>query len=341
MVIDKMMIGGAEQVFEDLVLLLKSKIDLTALFINNSELEQATRINSHIPVIELNRKNKYSILKMIKCAIVLRKYDVVHVHMRHTYRYVALINKLFNLRKNLILHDHYGLIEIDQRAPFSFAKYFAPYYYIGVSESLKNWSIDAFDMSLDMTSTLVNLPPKSIKFKDNIEIEKSSNSLVIVGNIKEVKNQRFAIEFAERIGQKIDVIGKIKDNKYFSSLNISDGNFIHDMDDVTENLVVYKFGLCTSISESGPLVLLEYLVAGLPFIAYRTGGIAEILARYFPEYFIDSFELKDWVKCYENLKENYSRIDKNQIDYIINKEFNKSVYEEKLLAIYQKCLIKN
>jgi glycosyltransferase involved in cell wall biosynthesis len=99
----------------------------------------------------------------------------------------------------------------------------------------------------------------------------------------------------------------------------------------------YKFGLCTSISESGPLVVLEYFVSGLPFIAFKTGGICEILFKYVPEYFMDDFVLENWIERYKLLEKDYQRIPKELIDRVINTEFNSELYADKLMDIYKKC----
>jgi glycosyltransferase involved in cell wall biosynthesis len=256
--------------------------------------------------------------------------------MRHTYRYLSLINKLFRLNKKLIFHDHYGLIEINQSKYFHFAKYFAPFYYIGVSDKLTAWGMNVFCMKYNRCSTLINLP-KKCHFIDVKDPHCFSKKLVIVGNIKPVKNQSFAIDFANMINHQIDIIGKVHDFNYFSSLDTSNVNFNHDVDDVSKILKDYKFGICTSISESGPLVLLEYLINGLPFLSVKSGGIAEVLAHYLPEYFLDGFVMKDWLDRYKILNDNYSRINHETVNLIIAKEFSRDKYLDKLLSIYHLC----
>lgn len=336
MVIDKMMIGGAEQVFEDLVILLKNEVELTALFITRSEDGQLDRIRQHVPIIELNRVFKFSFLKMFNCARILKRFDVIHVHMRHTYRYISLINKLFRLKKKLIFHDHYGLIEINKSIPFQFPKIFAPFYYIGVSDKLTKWGIYVFGMKNNRVSTLVNLP-KNYNFTEANNTYVSNKELVIVGNIKPVKNQSFAIDFAKKINNKIDIIGKVHDLNYFSSLDTSNVHFNHDVNDVSKILKDYRFGIFTSFSESGPLVLLEYLMSGLPFLAVKSGGISDVLSNYLPEYFLDDFVMKDWIDRYHLLNDNYSRINKEIISLILSKEFSRDNYLHKLLSIYELC----
>jgi glycosyltransferase involved in cell wall biosynthesis len=79
-------------------------------------------------------------------------------------------------------------------------------------------------------------------------------------------------------------------------------------------------------------------VAGLPFLSHKTGGIAEILSKYVPEYFLENFDLEKWKERYNFLNENYQRIPRGLIEEVLEKEFNREVYAEKLLHIYRNCL---
>jgi glycosyltransferase involved in cell wall biosynthesis len=94
-------------------------------------------------------------------------------------------------------------------------------------------------------------------------------------------------------------------------------------------------GIFTSKSESGPLVVLEYLLCGLPFIAYKTGGISDILYKYFPDFFIDNFDDKIWVKKINKFKLNPPAIDREMVLDIIKTEFNRELYLNRLIKIYE------
>ena len=334
MIIDRMNIGGAEKVCEDLVVLLKNRLDLQVLLISPTEVDQAKRIDKNIHVNQLNRIRKFSIIKAVRCYRILRDFDVLHVHMRHTFRYISLINKIFNLKKYIILHDHYGSIHVDQGLPFLFSKYFKPDFYIGVSNELTYWAHKTWLIPESMCKTMTNLPSLNLT-RQNIHV--SNNNFVIVGNFKGVKNQIFALELSKKLNMKIDLIGKIQDKKYFENIvNVypEGSNYIHNINNVSEILEQYKFGLCCSLSESGPLVILEYFVNGLPFLAYKTGGISDILHKYIPQYFLDTLDLNEWVVRYKELNNNYSRISNEIIEEVLFKEFNRDGYLNELLSIY-------
>ena len=137
-----------------------------------------------------------------------------------------------------------------------------------------------------------------------------NGGLVMVGNIKTVKNQGFGLELVKELREQIDIIGKVQDLDYYNKIcNICpEGvNFMQEIDNVSHLLGRYKIGLFCSISESGPLVLLEYFVQGLPFIAYRTGGISDVLFKYVPQYFMDTFDMDRWVEKYQQLNDRVLR----------------------------------
>jgi len=340
-VIDRIMVGGAEQVFIDIVELLENTIDVEVLIITKTEKSQLQRIPSTVKIHELNRNHKFSLLALWKCKKILSNHDLVHIHLRHSYRYISLIRNLFNLSVKLIFHDHYGKIQIDEKAPFAFYHFLRPDFYIGVSDSLSSWAQSVWRMPSNQTMFLQNLPRRNQRVNLNCQnSELFKCEFVLVGNIKPIKNQSFAINLVEKNNKSsIEIIGKIQDRSYYDNLEKpSNVNFNLTEDNAFSKLNDFKFGLCTSISESGPLVILEYFVAGLPFLSYKTGGIADILYKYVPEYFLDSFEISDWIERYNQLSQNYQRIPKDLIKLVLEREFNRDVYANKLMEIYTKCL---
>lgn len=340
-VIDTLIIGGAEQVFTDIIELLHNEIVIDVMLITKTEQSQIQRLPKGIRILELNRKNKFSLISFLNCREILSKYDLAHIHLRHTYRYVSIVRKIFNLPLSLIFHDHYGKIEVDQNPPFVFYKWLKPYYYIGVSENLRNWAQTVWRIPKNRTAFLQNLPRfnhgKSIAFSDDVAYK---CDLILVGNIKPVKNQSFAIEFCKAVSSSsLELVGRVQDQEYYEDIkHASNVHFNQNIDNPTLHLHKFKFGLCTSVSESGPLVILEYFVAGLPFLSYKTGGIADVLYKYVPQYFLENFEINDWIKRYETLNQNYQRIPAGLIERVLDIEFNRDVYANKLLEIYSKCL---
>jgi glycosyltransferase involved in cell wall biosynthesis len=133
--------------------------------------------------------------------------------------------------------------------------------------------------------------------------------------------------------------GKIKDKNYYNHLKkyISLNNlgkrvsFIHNENNIQKVLGNFKLGLMTSFCESGPLVLIEYLAQSLPFIAFKTGQVSNVLSDELP-FFLEDFNLDEWLDKIEKVA-NYNS--KNLTDYYY-KFFNPSHYINKCLEIYKR-----
>ena len=103
-IIDTLDIGGAERVFVDISNLLhQKKIDISVLtFVDGGELKSS--LYKGIPHVKFKRTHKLNIYSAYQLSKIIKKYDILHVHMRHVYRYVKFICLLFNVKSKIILH---------------------------------------------------------------------------------------------------------------------------------------------------------------------------------------------------------------------------------------------
>jgi glycosyltransferase involved in cell wall biosynthesis len=348
-VIDTLEVGGAEYVFADLIERYTSDFNYDVLIIRD-KIEEDLK-NKILNFTALNRKSKLSFLSALKLHQLAKNYDILHVHLRHTFRYVAWARLIFSGKYRIILHDHTGNIDLTfNQPPFFEYKLIKPDYYIGVSNKLKNWSQVKWGINNNKCRVLVNLP--FLKFERVFDTARSKNqdkktdTLIHVANIKPIKNQAFAIAFARSIERKIDFYGNIQDELYFKSSvepYLQKNNLELFQNFVIDNTIIceYSFGLCTSISESGPMVLIEYLMSGIPFIAYRTGEIAEHIYETFPEFFMDNWDIMEWKIRYNQIANYNLNTEENtqKIKILLNKYFNADVYKEGLADIYSNIQI--
>lgn len=332
-VIDTLNIGGAERVFVDMCNILHDyNQDVSALLLLKDKGPLA--IDLRVPVKTLNRKNKWSVKTLYKCYNILTQYDIVHCHSRHIYKYIALVKLVFRLNSKIIFQDHYGSIEIDKKVPFLFDSLFKPKYYIGVSETLTEWAIEYLKIRANNVFLLQNIIKK--------RSQNSSSKLfeyLLVSNIKPVKNNLFAIELCKEMDSSLLLVGKNQENDYFHRIEKELNEKIILDSTVSDAQVIMsksKIGLHTSSSETGPLVLIEYLAQGLPFLAYETGEVAKILKPHFPEYFIDNYEIGDWQKRLGTIYN--SNPDTEKMQRIFEKYFGEGEYYNKLINIY-KCIL--
>lgn len=339
-IIDNLNTGGAEQVFSDISILLLGHISFDILLI----LPPKGEVYITPPAIRkifLNRSNKFSLYSLWKCYLILRNYDVAHVHLRHTLRYILLVKFIFNVKVKIVFHDHHGSIDIDKSQPYWGYSFLKPDIFIGVSNELNKWALDTWKLRPERVFTLINLPSERFLnkvYEDPTRLK--SGTLVMVGNIKPVKNQLFAIRIAHQLGISLTLIGKNQHDEYGSEIltqieKLGSIEWIQNIDDVSDLLQSYRLGIFCSKSESGPLVILEYLLCGLPFIAYKTGGISDVMSKYFPDFFVDTFEPQVWFDRITSLLKNPPEIDKSKVKKMLETEFNKENYRNKLMQIYE------
>lgn len=328
-VIDILNTGGAERVFVDMCNILnENDQDVSVLFLLDNKGELTGELN--VPFINLNRKNKWNIFTMYECSKIISQYDIVHCHLRQVYKYIALVNLIFKSNSKIIFQDHYGSIETDKKIPFLFGTILKPKYYIGVSTTLTQWASDILKIKRENIRLLQNI----IKKRKNIVTDKKFD-FILVSNIKPVKNNLFALELCKSFNTSLLMVGKNQNDKYYNEVLSQITEQVKIDSSVSDAQVVIPaahIGLHTSESETGPLVLIEYLAQGIPFLAYETGEVARILKPHFPDYFIDNFDMELWKERVELLK--IKQHDTEKMNAIFNKYFGKEDYFYKILDIY-------
>ncbi len=336
-VIDTFGVGGAEKVAIDLSNLLhKSGLQIVALTLLGPG-KLAAQLNPEIQVRSLHRRHRFDMKAAWAFIQIAREVDLVHVHMRHNFRYCRFFALIFNLKTPIILHDHCGLFQTQD--PWQFRYFLKPAWYIGVSEALVAQANLTWAIPLAHTLLLSNIVlPKPIK------TVAPKNGIVLVSNIKPAKNQGFAIQLLDKMASNLTLYGAVQNQDYFQKLQTSITalglspkiRFVEDCTDIQEVLPAYQLGLHTSTAESGPLVLIEYLSQGLPFLAFDTGEVASILRPYFPLYFIDNLDPDQWAKRIETLLQLPP--DPEKMQRVFEKHFGSKSYTEKCLSFYQ-CVV--
>lgn len=335
-VIDALNIGGAERVFVDVCNILKENDqDVSALILLENKGKLAEELN--VPILDFSRNHKWDIVAMYKCGQILSSYEIVHCHLRHVYRYIALVNLLFKSNSKIIFQDHYGSIGVDTSIPFLFNSILKPSYYIGVSQTLTNWALEKVQVQRKNVFLLQNI----IRKLETTESITKSSDLLLVSNIKPIKNNTFAIQLAKELKLSLLIVGRNQNDAYYNELlSDIDNSAIKIDESVSKAQSIMgnaKIGLHTSKSETGPLVLIEYLAQGLPFVAYMTGEVAQMLANDFPEFFIDNFEIHEWKEKVQNLLDN--SFDRSKMKRVFEQHFGEQQYYTKLKNIYL-CVIK-
>jgi glycosyltransferase involved in cell wall biosynthesis len=103
--------------------------------------------------------------------------------------------------------------------------------------------------------------------------------------------------------------------------------------DASSQISASRIGLSTSISESGPLVLIEFLARGIPFLTFKTGEVANLISKYYPEFVIDNLLLEEWVdRIHCILSKKY---EKKDLVEIYKNHFSPENYYTQTKVIYK------
>ncbi len=339
-VIDSLEVGGAESVCLDIFYnITMYDVNADLLVIQGEHKTEYNLVKSQ-NIYYLNRKHKSSIADYFKLTVFLRKYKIIHCHLNHTFHYVKFTQFLlypFLFKQKIVLHDH-SFGQMRSIKDIVFSKLFKPNFYITVTPEKSNWVQSNYGLDIEKSVVLTNLLPKLYTKNDLSRTNKNqSKDLVIVGNVKYVKNHKFAALVARELNRSLDIIGRLQDIECSEEVSkVSEGKvtFMTDISDVSLVLPNYKMGLFTSFNESGPIVLLEYLVAGLPFVSHSVGSVGKILEKYFPEMFLQNLIVEEWCERISELNELH-QMDMDKVNFIFDKHFNRDLYFKKLVNIYK------
>jgi len=349
-IIDQLKTGGAERVAVDMSILLSKEknVDISFLcLLDKTDLDQEL-IKNNIPVIYLQRKNKYNPLTLLKLLSILNEYDIVHIHLRQVMRYVGLLFFLpIKIKSKIIFHDHYGQIATDKELSGLLKKSIQKgAAYIGVSKTLVDWAKEK------KVNASVFLLPNIVRKEAQFKKVNHPTDLIAVGNFRPQKNYEYLCLLVKYLPEEITITiyGKPIDKHYFEKIKnliqeykIEKRVFIiNNENNVASILHNYKAALHTAKSETGPLVAIEYMSQGLPFICYNTGEVINDLIKQDDYLIMNTFEVEDWnAKIIYLLNNTEFRNEKSKmLESVYQKDYSENNYVSTCLSIYSKIFKK-
>ncbi|HYC27165.1 MAG TPA: glycosyltransferase, partial [Chitinophagaceae bacterium] len=293
--IDRLETGGAEKILVHLTRLLVASGVETGVLLFAAGSPLGHELDKRLQVHLLNRKNKFNPFNLFKAHRLCSRYNIVHTHLRHVHAYIRLAQLLFNGKYKVMLHDH---ASPTAGIPARLKGFFKPRYYIGVNQDQIAWAENS-----------VGIDRKNIFLLENTVAAQPAGTAIIlktlraimVANIRRVKNIEFAIALCRKMDWQLDIYGNVIEPDYHSELltlagNDGSVNIKTGITDFSATYPQYRLAIHCSPQETGPLVLIEYLAAGLPFIAYKTGSAAETIAVELPQLFMNNFDHEEWVQ---------------------------------------------
>lgn len=347
-VIDQLNVGGAERILVNWANILKEKNHQPAVVTTVRPGALSKELKKEIEFFDLNRKWKWNPFAMHRLVKILKNYDVIHVHSSHNLRYLWLASKLFGLKKTIFFHEHfyYEKISWHRRAIYPKTKM------ICVSGFVRDWAIknklstenNAFLLRNTIVPQLIDVAPT--------EKKNGTIKILMTGNITSIKNIEFALEIMNELknqlfeNYELTIIGSVVDKKYFNYIQnkiVIYGlekqiNFIHECENVQPILNHYDIAIHPSKSETGPLVLIEYLSKSLPFLANNTGEVPMQIKAALPGFIMENFDPEKWITAIQETLSADKKILHKEMKSVFEKYFSIDQYYETGMSIYAKGL---
>lgn len=129
------------------------------------------------------------------------------------------------------------------------------------------------------------------------------------------------------------IVKAVKESEYVE--------LIQNESDIQRYLGNFSLGIHTSFSETGPLVLLEYMAHGLPFVTSNFGEVVNQIRQELPDFIASSFNEEEWMNKIEFIeREKQINGEKlgQRLKSLFTEKFSPKAYIEQCLKIYQNVL---
>jgi glycosyltransferase involved in cell wall biosynthesis len=297
--IDALDRGGAERMLVDIANATVQAGETVSVCVTRQGTALASELHPTVKLWELNRQKRFDwrAFRQLDTLVHSAGVDVLHVHGRSTFSLIMTIKTLGLLPTPVVLHDHYGAIEVDCSIP-PWLRYWGNRFidcYVGVHPQLGAWAAtvgiaperifviaNALDLNRLESSQALDLRSA---FRINADVPIG----VIVCGIRHDKGIDLALQALAQLKQTpfaVLVVGGDREPDYAAACRSQCAAlgldpkvlFLGERPDVPAILRGADFAILPSRTESGPLVLLEYMYARLPFVAFRVGSISQRVA---------------------------------------------------------------
>ncbi len=296
-VIDQLAAGGAERMVIEIANATERARYKPAICVTRSNLTLAVFLNKDVKVFSLERHRRFSFKALTLFGDFCRQENVrlLHIHGNSSFLFVAAAKALGKIPSStaLVIHEHNGEIK-----RFSFLyrqtlRWLNPVY-AGVDSRLRDLACAAGipEARAHFISNAIDFNRRAADKSGGDLADVKGKGLVgiLLSNVRPVKNIEFFIRSAALIKEKkwiVVILGSLNDKSYVQTcrdearrLGLEDRILFWGLRlDVAGLLKQADFGLLASKTESGPLALLEYAAAGLPFVSTRVGSIGKHLEQ--------------------------------------------------------------
>lgn len=295
-VIDSLSIGGAERVLVDLVNAVDRDVVIPSVCVTRAgDMTLASELPPDVKVEQLPRTKMFDLQSMRRFVQIIaqQRIDIIHAHGYSSSRFAMTAGLIGARRPPLVLHAH-SSAPPDARTRL--IAHLGVKHVIGVSPEIVGWAHDMLGVS---SATLISngLDPQPYLTASGANIaghfaQRPRLLAVVVANVRPVKDFETLFNAFARSAYRNEigllVAGSVEDRDYITqchalleALGLSKQViFLGRRQDVPALLAAADIGLISSRRESGPLALLEYMAAALPFVSTRVGHIGCSAANY-------------------------------------------------------------
>jgi len=287
-VIDALYPGGAERVLVELVNALDAAGLQVGVCVTREGVDLADELRPGIAVEVLGRQSRWDVQGLRSFAKYCRRnrVTIIHAHGRSSATFVALARLLLPRRIRLVMHDHNGR-DVQVTPLLGLISRHLYHAYVCVSEGLYTWALSRLALPPEKCLILANAIDVSRFTTQPRFDDKKPLKGVLLANLRPEKSHLLVLDAVAgsptlRENMRLAFVG--------SGLESEQGRLIVDRRNklglegvvsidggrrsVETVLAEADFGLVASRVEAGPVVSLEYMAAGLPFVTTRTGQVA-------------------------------------------------------------------
>ncbi len=298
-VVDTLAVGGAERVAVDIANALDRTAHEVLVCSTRHDGPMRDELADDVSVKVFGRRHRWDLNGLARFVrfVQANDIDIIHSHGRGTVQLVSLARQMGLGSIPQVFHDHYGAGHVDRSAPraLRWALRRGVDQYLGVDRRLCRWAIETVGLPAQRVDLVMSGVDRQrfegvapVDLRVEFDLPARDVVLVMVAHFRHQKDQPTLFRALaalprstlDRLG--VVIVGRTPTDTDFAARcltmveELALGDHVRiagSRSDITALLAGADGGLLATKNETGPIAVLEYMAAGLPFVASDTGEI--------------------------------------------------------------------